>query len=275
MDLRTVSGLARPLDFSFTTNRWIAAIAAAVLLGATILRGLLTGAWPAAAGWGALAALSVFLAWALGRELDPDHDPAAFVAVALSLVGIVAMGLPDIAALFVVLLAVRVLNRTTGVPATLVDGLGLLGLGLWLASGGAWLGLAIGAAALVLDGLLRPTSQQRFLLGLLGAAVAFGVALLIAAEPDLSLAPLAILVAAVGGIVFSIAIRGAAQTQTRTDVTDEPLSATRVRAGQLLALAAGLGSAVLEGFSGLTALMPLWAAMLAAGAYRMAPRRVA
>ena len=73
-----VSALPRPLDFSFPSNR--TAVYGAALFGAMAL--LLGRSWRQALGIGG----SSLLAWATGRELDPDSPASA--AVALGLAGI-------------------------------------------------------------------------------------------------------------------------------------------------------------------------------------------
>ncbi len=270
MNLRAISGIARPLDFEYRTNRWIAGLAGAVLLIATLVRALATGDWLGAAGWGAWSALGVFLAWALARELDPDRDPAAFLAAGLAGVALLLTGLPDIAALFVVLLAVRVLNRTTGVGATPLDGIGLLGLGLWLALGGTLLYLAVGAVALTLDGLLPPANRRRALLGVAGAAVAAAVLVLAGAEHEATgVAPLPIAGGLAVAALFAVVIARTRHVESLADVTRVPLAASRVQAGQVAALVTGLAAVVLQGGAGLVGLMPLWAAMLAVVLYRL------
>ena len=281
MDLRQVSGLARPVDVHYATNRWIAGIALAVLAVAWVWRGIATGGWLAAGGWAALAAIAVFLAWALARELDPDRELAAFVAPGFMLPGLLLggagwIGLPDLAASFLLLLAVRVLNRTTGMAATLPDGLGVLGLGLWLAFEGNPVYLTAGVATLVIDGLLPPRDLRRSL----QATAAGGAALLLfaatagalpAAAPELP----ALAGALVIGGLFGVAIRAAGRVNSVGDENGQPLSPTRVRAGQLLALVAALGAVLWDGHAGLVALLPLWAAITAVGAHRLAANRSA
>jgi len=273
MNLRHLSGLARPLELDYPTNRWIGALALAVLAFGWLFRGLVSGAWLASGAWAGLAALAVFLAWALCRELDPDRERVAFLAAALALIGLAVTGLPDIAGLFALLLAVRVLNRTTGIPATPLDALLLFALAFWLAFEGAWLYLLLAVAALVLDGLLAPRSLLRVGTGLAAGVLVGGALAAVGAEAQ---APepqgLAILLAVVLAAVFAIAIRAVAGNETKADVTGERLSPARVRAGQLLALAAGFGLVLWRGGDGLAEQMPLWAAMAAAGIGRLADR---
>ena len=277
MNLRRVSGIARPLDFGYPSNRWIAAVAVGVLAAAWLLRGLLTEAWLAAGADAGLAALAVFLAWALCRELDPDLVAAALVAaglcaLALGAAALLRLGPPALAPLFAVLLAMRVLNRTTGVPATPADVVGLLGLAVWLALRGDWLYLGLGIAAVLIDGVMSPRSLRRLLM--LGAAsvAAIGGAWLAGQEPA-ALRPASNMVAIVLAVGLSLlllpSLSSAGTVTTVADDTGERLQPMRVRAGQGLALAAGIGAAVEHGSAGLTDLLPLWAAIIADGGYRL------
>ena len=116
MKLSDVTALGRPIDLSYPTNRAIAAI----MLAAFVITGLLT-TW----GTGLTVALSLFLTWALGRELDPDHNASAFVAVALTAVG---YRTPSLALCGLFLLGIRAVNNTTGLRPKPTDWLSLLGL---------------------------------------------------------------------------------------------------------------------------------------------------
>ncbi|NBC46886.1 MAG: hypothetical protein GVY22_02600 [Gammaproteobacteria bacterium] len=285
MELRQVSGLARPIDLDHPTNRWIGALTLVILISGTLIGALAGQGWLAAIGWSTLAALAFFLAWALARELDPDAELAAFVAAGFTLPALAAAGLgwlplPDLAALFLILLALRVVNRTTGVAATLPDTLGVLGLGLWLGYAANPVYLVLAVAALLIDALLgRPDIRRLLLAG--GAAVA-GVLLLSFTDAPLSdsilaraLAPVALLAGILIAALFATVIRAAGQIQSHSDDTDEPLSSRRVRAGQGLALLTGLGLTLWQGYAGLFGLLPLWAAMAGTGAYRLVAGRMA
>lgn len=118
MQLRQLSGIARPIELGYATNRWIAALTVVVLIAASVGRAFAEPGWLAAVGWGALASIAFFLAWALARELDPDAEMAAFIAAGFTLPAIAAaalhwLPLPNLAALFLVLLSLRVVNRST------------------------------------------------------------------------------------------------------------------------------------------------------------------
>lgn len=273
MGLRRFSGVARPLELDYPTNRWIGVVALAVLVGAWVVRGVASGDWLAAAAWAGLAALAVFLAWALCRELDPDREQIAFLAAGLALIGLAVTGLPSIGALFVMLLATRVLNRTTGVAATPLDALGLLALALWLASEGGWLYLAVAVAALMVDGLLPPRELRRLAAGAGATVLALGVMAVIAAEPaPFEPQALPFLLGVLFGAVFVPTLQAADRVAATADDTGEPLVPLRLRTAQVLALVAALGVVLWRGADGLAELMPLWAAMVAAGVGRLSRR---
>jgi hypothetical protein len=273
MSLRRFSGLARPLDLAYSTNRWIGAASLAILAAGWLLRGAISGDWLASGAWASLAALAVFLSWALCRELDPDRERIAFLASGLALLGIAITGLPDIAGLFAILLTIRVVNRTTGSAATALDGLALFALTFWIALGGVWLYLALACLASIFDGLSAPRSPSRAAIGVGAAVLATGAILvigpnLIPFEPQMPTTLLAVLLAA----ALYPAVRDADSVETPADETGERLSSMRLRLGQLLAAAAALGLVLWRGDEGFAELMPLWAAMVAAGAGRLHER---
>ncbi|WP_295881559.1 hypothetical protein [uncultured Thiohalocapsa sp.] len=270
MNLRRLSGLARPVDTNYAGNRHILALSAAVLVVAWPMLGLYTGSWLAALGAAAVAALACFLAWALARELDPDQSDAALLGAALTLPGLLAVGLPDLGALFLVLLAMRVVNRTTGIPATVLD-LGLLVVLAVLVSLPAQpVYLAAAGVAVLLDGILSPPSRRRLITGIGAAMIAAAVVIVVMPEgPGPAPDPAAVLAALVLTAALVPVIRAQADIKSTADDTGEPLSARRVQAAQLLALASALATAYFQGSAGLAALSPLWAAVLGAAGWRL------
>lgn len=268
MKRSTLTTVGRPIDLSYPTNRAIAIASLLVMLGATIFQWAAGTDWIRSILWGAQAALSLFLAWALCRELDPDHDLAAFVAAGLCLVGLLLWGLPWFAVIFWLILVLRVVSRTMGAPAGLLDALGVLGLGIWLSLQGNWGYGVITTVALFLDSQLpRPALRQLGFAacGLIGtAAVA-----LVGADPPWGpiSSPLAALIAVGISVMFLPVIAEARTISSRGDASGEPLVPARVRSAQFIALLVGVHSAFLRGLPTLGALMPLWAAFLGAAVY--------
>ena len=107
-------------------------------------------------------AVTVFLVWALTREMSPDDNPAAFIAIGLTLAVWPRVGAQSLLILAAALILVRLVNRCTGKPAELGDAvlatLGLAAIAWWT----SWTLGVVGVLALGLDALLRcPGDQQQ------------------------------------------------------------------------------------------------------------------
>jgi hypothetical protein len=266
--MRNFTSVGRPIDPNYPTNRAIATLAALVALAATVWK-LATGlALLQSTLWGLSAGLAVFLTWAVCRELDPDNDLSAFVAVGWALIGLIFWGLPNASVLFWILLTVRIVNRTTGLSATIFDSLGVVAFGSWLSFQGNW---GIGfftALAFFLDAQLPSGKQQQMIFALVSGVLA-ALALVIGNTAfNTNDTPLALGIA-LGCIVFFWPVFAGSQIMaTIADDTGEALNGNRVQSGQILALATGLEVALWQGTAGLAAMMPVWAAVLGAASYR-------
>lgn len=116
--------LGRKIDIHYNTNRIILIITALVAGLAIFMTGDLTT--------GAKIGGSVFLTWALSREIDPKREYAAFLAVAFSLTGLLVDFKIDLMIIFFILLLLRFVSNITGKAATILDILSLFGLGAFL-----------------------------------------------------------------------------------------------------------------------------------------------
>jgi len=264
--VRRFSSIGRPVERSHPTNRAIASLTLVVaILGFAIRR--VTGTHPLESFLGGITlAIGFFLAWAIARELDPDHDFSAFVAAGLSLIPNVVLGRPDFAAVFLVLLALRIVNRTVGPAARPLDTIAILGLVGMAAWRGHPVVAGIAAGAFALDAILHPAHRVHLVaagasIGLLGVGVSR-----LQAAPAHSLTAVTWLALA-ATLPFLALIRNSREPQAVPDAGGPPLIGRRVRAAQWLGFI-GLGAAVLvEGPAGLAALSPLWAALVGTGAY--------
>lgn len=258
------SGLARPLNPAYPTNK-------AVLLFAPVV--FLLGALYAYFGGAELgetmragfnASLLLFFTWALTRELSPDDNVAAFMAVGVALMAWPRVGLQSILTLAAILAAARLVNRSTGKPATIPDSvLVTVGLGAmaWFSS---WMFGVIGALAFVLDAILPvagPQARRRYHLAFAVALVGVTVArLIVGIEPLRVPAHLPVWALITG--LCGLAIWLIPRPRSLGDVDQLRLVHARARG----ALALGLVSAVLlsidEGVS-LFRIVGLWACVLA------------
>ena len=215
------------------------------------------------------AGFSVFLAWALCRELDPDHDLSAFFAAGLSLLGLFILGHPSLSLLFWLLLLLRIVNRTTGLQATWLDSFALLGIGGWLVHKGNWeIGL-VTAAAFFLDSRLQPRNRKQ---------VYFSCLMIVAPAVSVILRPhqlgnIGLHWGATGialglSVLFIPVMLGTKSLTSVGDMTGKPLVSSRVLSGQVLAVLSGTLAVLLSGASGFQALLPLWAAVVGTAVYR-------
>lgn len=260
--------IGRPVDPSYPTNRAIAIVTLVVTLGAAVLQILSGLTWVQSALWGVQGGLAVFLAWALCRELDPDHDLSAFVAVALALGGLFLWGLPRLAVLFWLVLILRVVNRTTGLPAGILDSLAALGLSLWLSLWGNWGYGVITVLAFLLDSQLPIRAPRQLVFAILGV-VGTAITAILGGDLKWNGAP------SVGAGLIALGVsasflpvmwesRSITSVGDRTGKTLEPL---RVQAAEAFAFLVGVETALLGGMPALRSLMPLWAAILGASLY--------
>jgi len=259
-----ITSIGRPLDPGYPTNR--AVLVAAVVAGGLALAGGagIGGVLVRAAG-GALAA---FGAWALAREIAPDDEIAgAFGALVLGFAAYIAFD-AALVPVFAALLFARLVARTTGLAATGLDSLLVTTIALFAAwrAGGPW-PAAAGAAAFALDALLAPALARQWLFAGLCAAGAIALTSaglapdVVPVQPDLVPRTAATIVV-VGAIALIAATR---HVEARGDATGEPVSATRVRAAQAVALLTGLATAA-SGTAGIEAGAIVWAVLAAAAA---------
>jgi hypothetical protein len=276
MKLNKMTSIGRPVDFNYPTNRAIGILSAVVLVATTLLQ-LFAGkelftAW----FWGVGAGVTVFLAWALCRELDPDHDMSAFAAAGLAVIGLFVFGLANLGRLFWLLLVVRVVNRTTGLPATIIDSLVVAGLSGWLVYNGNWGFGVLTVVAFLLDSQLAPPHRQQIIFAGLSALSTVAIVILKGPLwPEAGLSWGAGLVAVGLSAIFIPVILWSSTLKGVEDESGEGLKPMRIQAGQTLALMAGIEIAFWSAAPGLRSMMPLWATVIGAAIYGFlfVPRR--
>lgn len=250
--------LGRPVDPRSPSNLFAVAVSLAAGLAGWLVVGTIGGALS--------SLLAAFLAWALGRELDPDRPWTAGVAA----VGAGAVSLafpPEAGALAVVLVAARIVVRSTGLPPTTLDLVAVTALAAFFArSPSGWAaGMAL-AFALARDTTL-PQPAERTQLGF-AAATAVLVTLIASFSDALGgpwMAPDAyeVTIAALGviaGVTLPREIPISECDMTRASFTPERLTWARWTALGALVLAgvAGGGPAIGGMAAGWTALVATW-----------------
>lgn len=157
------TSIARPIDPAYLTNRALLVVLPLLMLlnaGLASLYDIGSGPMSAALN----GALVAFAAWALTRELAPDYNAAAFVALVLAWVANVTLGTNLVLLVFVALLLVRLVNRSTGPRWRVLDTLGVLGFCIWAAVNTQQpLILMVAAGAFALDAALRDPLRRHYL----------------------------------------------------------------------------------------------------------------
>ncbi len=253
--------LARPIDPRYRSNVQIIGIA--FLAGAIFtVRFLGEAGFGGAILDGLLAGGAVFLAWAIGREIDPDEPNAALVGAMAAIPIVWLLGTPSLLIVATVLMAGRVLLRPSGHPPSVIDLLGLTGLGIFAArSEVGWVVALVLAFAIARDGGLGGGAARgaRWAAAVI-AAGATGVAIR-SAEPGW-VAP-----DTTGWVVLGLGIVSAIlavpyHPESTADLTGERLSGRRKQAARRTLSVAGVLSLAVGGAEGVVALSPVWAAFI-------------
>ncbi len=224
-----LTSVARPVDPRYPTNR---ALLIVLPIGAAVFAVLaLFGVLDEAPLSAALTALLVgFATWAFTRELTPDDDAAAFVALALGWIMSAVTGASGVVLTFAALFLARIVNRTTGLAARPWDIVMVAGFVLWA----SWnLGQPLLAVFAALTFAADARLARMNALGVAAAVACAGFSVWLFAQGGFELrvwdaawlAPAIVLIAA--GITS--ALSGAPRSVC--DVFGKPLVATRVRAG--------------------------------------------
>jgi hypothetical protein len=185
------------------------------------------------------AALLGFGAWAVARELAPDDQLGAFLAMAIALTTLINVPQPGFPLLFLALFLARVMNRSTGLTLKPTDAAGVLllaGLTAWSSDSPAPLAvtaLAFGWSAFLPGG-------PRWQLWPAGLALAAAIAAALALGPGVgSGAPLSRhgwMLPGFFAMAFLITILATRHLVSVGDHDGEPLVPKRVRAGMWVVL---------------------------------------
>ncbi len=273
MQLR--SGIGRGFDSSLPSNVFVLAVTPAAGLIAGVITLIVGDGWGDVFGNGFSAGGAAFLAWTIGREIDPDHPVSACVAAVAAPPAVLA-GNPALGQLFVVLLMVRVVVRSTGLYPMPGDLVVIVGVIVYSATTEGGLPVAlVGAAALALDSRLPGGAPPRQV-GAALAAVAGAVATAaimdgIRIDPLRPSSALWVLlgVAVVGGLL----VMRPSDVTASADYRDSRLSPIRLSAARFAALAAGVGGFAWLGGPSLAGLAPMWVAMAVVLMIDLMPKR--
>jgi hypothetical protein len=265
------SGIARAIDPRYRSNVLIMVFNVLVFLALGLKALVIDELDPLGAGVLAFnAAASVFIAWILARELDPDHLQPSAVAPLLALLPILALNweaaLIPLAAL---VMSQRVITRTTGVQPSLLDLIGLLGVVIWTALTPDWLiGLAVALALMADSWLHKPHPQAQTWAGVYAVATIITAVLADSWQFSRSIAP-AFALLALGLVVWHRWVESffPAQITCLCDRDPHRMNRNRIIAGQTYLIIAFSLVVISRGEGGAEALFPVLAAVVGFLAY--------
>lgn len=269
------SALPRPLDLTFPSNR----LAVIGLLAAAGLGRLLGRSWRQALGVGT----SAFLGWATARELDPDHEHSA--ALALGLSGVVSLlqtpvttlagtaPTPPLVPALAALSALRSLTATVGTAPSPQDALALSAQAAFAAvtgtpAAGHQVAALMPAVALILSAAQNDEFSPE---AAWSAPLAGSAALLPGRQVQRPTRPTPHLLSdllSLAALSFGAALVAPEPVRSRCDRVPRTVSARRLQASRALALGT-LVTALLRRES--ASLVPLAAAAFATGLRRQWP----
>lgn len=268
--MHQLTTIARSVDPIYPTNQAIIILTLLVSTGAAGSSLYLGAALFPAILYGFIAGIAIFFAWAISRELDPDFDYAAFLPALICIPLLLIAPDPGLLTSLFVLLLLRIVNRTTGQPAGVLDSAALLLLAGWLVSGGFWLAVPAALVAFILDLRLKePDFRQIWfaavlVFGMVAYAVFFGINLPPLIPPVASW--LLILVLAAPFLFIPVLLRKSPFLSVG-DRTGEPLDRGRVQAARLLGLSVVVVAIAIWGVNAFVLLLPLWASLVGLGVY--------
>lgn len=260
--LNRFTSIARVLDPRYPTNRAVLLLlpAAAGIAGAMALsRGSGLPEIALSALFGVAAAVA---GWAFARELAPDLEQLAFLSMLLTFGAFLTVESSSLLLLFAAQFLVRVVNRSVGLPARVVDSVFVAGLTVWATWAGPYPGLGlIGALAFGLDASMKERFRRHWIFAGICLAAA-GLSLYGQGQwwfPE-SLPATAAGLLLIVAVAYGLTMWRTRRVTSPADVTGTPLSSARVLAGMAVGLLGGL-QALARGQAGLEAAALVWAVL--------------
>lgn len=260
--------LARTIDITYNPNKILIFLLFFIFIG-TIGWNLYTGENLIQSFISSILQLFlVFFCWAIGREIDPDHDYAAFFGIPFLFLPL-TMTQGNIFVLLWFLISLRLINQTTGKQTTSTDIIFFVFLTLFSAFlSSAILLLPLGIIIILLTSFL-PKKQPG--LSLLTIPLFPSLILLLLINPEawmfLNASPWILIYVAISSGLLFLVTTTTDEPKTTGDYSFSRLSPKRVQSAQLVCV---LSILLISTFHGSILLVfPVWAAITGVGFYRL------
>lgn len=168
-----------------------------------------------------------------------------------------------------ILLIIRVINRTSGKHASILDSLVIMGFGVWFTYQEGWIYMLITLLVFLLDSWMSsPNKNHRYFAFIsfiiLVASIIFGVSMTLNIPSFLNRLILLLI-----SILFLLQISASSRIRSFDDQGICRLESKRVRVSQLMILITGLSIVFLGNDYGMMSMIPLWVAILGVSVYRL------
>jgi hypothetical protein len=267
MNLTNFTSVGRPLDMKDPSSRAILIISLSVFLISVIYLLVVGSSLLESVSIGLGVAASVFFAWALCRELDPDYKSSAFVAATLALFSSFVFYPPDFAGIVWLLLMLRIITRSTGLQPTYFDSIIATILAGYLMYRGDWQYGLFAIIAFVADSLLKPVYRRQLYFASI-MAIFLTLVFIYRDYPEYQTSSLHLVMSTlIICVIFIPYIISSKKIRSRSDNTLQHLSPVRIQAAQIFSITLGLVFLLTQGKEGFQKHIVLWSAILAIGLY--------
>ncbi len=236
MGTKRITTIGRPLVFSDPGNISIIAIILLTFF-VSVITHLLRGEMSYSILFtSARTATLIFLLWAVSREIDPDNRWSAFLPLFPGYILITWSGNVPLMPFVWLLVVLRIIGRSTGLPAGIMDSLFLAITGMILAYNNSPIYGIITSAAFIADSRLREPLRYH-----LGAGIAFlFISVLIRSQaegtfPSTSASNILLVVS--GSILVLPILINNRKIKSTGDRTGETLDPARTGAARILSMA--------------------------------------
>jgi len=273
MQASNFSALARPLDVSYRSNLVVIFLCLLSFFIALPYQWLyLDTAFLDSLWWAAQASMTVFFSWALGREIDPDVNTSAFLAIPFSLIAFYFAENTDWLALLAFLMILRICSHVCGQKLKVSDIVLVLGLTAFLCWRGQYILGFSTAVVLLADYALSPVNRKSLWYAL--AALLLSIVGGLFFRKDLGYEALVfpeawLLGVALNSLVFVAVINSYKRPHSTEDYKVQPLNGSRMQAAQLIVLLTLLFMFFVYGYGSALSLAAVWAAIVATNLSRL------
>ncbi len=270
INIYKITSIGRPMDFSYPSNVVISLLAVIIWAGVFIYQVASGFYWLEGLLWGLGISISVFLGWALSREIEPGKDLPSYFAAAFTLITVFYHYPPNFIVLIWLMFILRVLNRSTGLQARWTDSAGITLLSGWLVYIGFWQFTLMGAMVFLADAFLPKKNRKQVIFAILHV-VLFALAFILnERSPGFYPPSVTILISVIViGILLIITTLLQVKETADDDSQHKPLDLTRVKTTRILALLVAVLVTFWHGDAGFRWIMPLWATLAGSVLYRI------